>query len=351
MDQPRTQETNHAAAKDSFGVHLRREREMRGVTLEEISSATRIGTRFLEALETEHWDRLPGGVFNRGFVRSTSQFLGLDPEAMLAEYTLATADSTRPAATPTLIHSQSSWTPRAAASQREGSALPWIVLIVIVALALGGWFGWRHYRALRSARAAQAAFAAASASSDNTPAGPAVSANSGMAATAANSGDVPADAQQAGSASPSANDSATAPSNQTTSAADSVNGSPNNLAADPASAAASGAGAAAAPASAPAAAPATIAATAGPLVLKIEAGRSTTVKVSIDGKKSFQGKIAAGGDKIFHANDVFYVTAHDAGAVLLELNGQTLPPLGPQGHSGSIRLSRETLKSQDGTSH
>jgi hypothetical protein len=102
MDQPRTQEANQSTAKDGFGVHLRREREMRGVTLEEISSATRIGTRFLDALETEHWERLPGGVFNRGFVRTTAQFLGLDPEAMLAEYTLATTDTARPAA-PVLI--------------------------------------------------------------------------------------------------------------------------------------------------------------------------------------------------------------------------------------------------------
>ncbi len=86
-------------------------------------------------------------------------------------------------------------------------------------------------------------------------------------------------------------------------------------------------------------------------MLKIEAGRATTVKVSIDGHKSFQGKTAAGGSKTFQANQVFYVTARDAGGVLLELNGQTLPPLGPQGHSGSIRLTRETLKSQDGTNH
>jgi len=43
---------------------------MRGVSLEEIAGTTRISTRFLEALETESWDRLPGGVFNRGFVRA-----------------------------------------------------------------------------------------------------------------------------------------------------------------------------------------------------------------------------------------------------------------------------------------
>ncbi|MGB6198780.1 MAG: DUF4115 domain-containing protein, partial [Candidatus Acidiferrales bacterium] len=106
-----------------------------------------------------------------------------------------------------------------------------------------------------------------------------------------------------------------------------------------------------APAAAGTAPPASPTSASGPLILKIEAGRATSVKVSIDGHKSFNGKIPAGGSKTFQANEVFYVTARDAGGVLLELNGQTLPPLGPQGRSGSIRLTRETLKSQDGTSH
>src|SRR5580658_7441319 len=65
---------------------------MRGISLEEIASATRIGTRFLEAMENEQWSQLPGGVFNRGFVRSVAHHLGLDEEALLAEYTLATGD-------------------------------------------------------------------------------------------------------------------------------------------------------------------------------------------------------------------------------------------------------------------
>jgi cytoskeleton protein RodZ len=73
-----------------FGEHLKREREMRGVSLEEVSAATRISTRFLEAIENEHWDKLPGGVFNRGFIRSVARFLGLDEDSMVAEYALET---------------------------------------------------------------------------------------------------------------------------------------------------------------------------------------------------------------------------------------------------------------------
>ena len=76
-------------AKGNFGERLKRERELREVTLQEITSATRIGPRFLEALENEDWEKLPGGVFNRGFVRSIARYLGLDEEAFLGEYDLA----------------------------------------------------------------------------------------------------------------------------------------------------------------------------------------------------------------------------------------------------------------------
>ena len=60
------------------------------MSLEEVSAATRISTRFLEAIENEHWDKLPGGVFNRGFIRSVARFLGLDEDSMVAEYALET---------------------------------------------------------------------------------------------------------------------------------------------------------------------------------------------------------------------------------------------------------------------
>src|SRR5574337_548045 len=85
-------------AHGAFGERLKREREMRGVGLEEISAATRISTRFLAALENERWHELPGGVFNRGFIRAVARYLGLDEEAMIAEYSLVT--KTRPQVAP-----------------------------------------------------------------------------------------------------------------------------------------------------------------------------------------------------------------------------------------------------------
>lgn len=74
-----------------FGERLRRERESRGITLADISESTKIGSHFLRALEEDRFDRLPGGVFNRGFVRAYSIFLGLDEDEFIEEFETALA--------------------------------------------------------------------------------------------------------------------------------------------------------------------------------------------------------------------------------------------------------------------
>ena len=64
-----------------FGEYLRREREMRGVSLEEITTATRISIRFLQAIENEELSKLPGGIFTRSFVRTYARYLGFGRRA------------------------------------------------------------------------------------------------------------------------------------------------------------------------------------------------------------------------------------------------------------------------------
>jgi cytoskeletal protein RodZ len=73
----------------SFGETLRRERELRNIELREIAEATKISVRFLEALERERWEILPGGVFPRAFVRQYARYLGLDAERVVAEFVYA----------------------------------------------------------------------------------------------------------------------------------------------------------------------------------------------------------------------------------------------------------------------
>lgn len=70
----------------SFGENLRRERELRGVDLRDIAEATNISLRFLQALEQDRTDVLPGGIFPKAFVRQYATYLGLDPDRLAAEY-------------------------------------------------------------------------------------------------------------------------------------------------------------------------------------------------------------------------------------------------------------------------
>jgi cytoskeletal protein RodZ len=57
-----------------------------GLTLEQIAAETRIGTRFLEAIESEQFHLLPGGIFSRGFVRTYAEQLKLDPDQAVADF-------------------------------------------------------------------------------------------------------------------------------------------------------------------------------------------------------------------------------------------------------------------------
>jgi len=77
----------------SFGAKLKLEREKRKITLEQISVSTKIGTRMLQALEEDNFNQLPGGIFNRGFVRAYSRFLGLDEDQTIADYMQASGDA------------------------------------------------------------------------------------------------------------------------------------------------------------------------------------------------------------------------------------------------------------------
>lgn len=76
----------------SFGENLRRERELRGITLVELSNATRINRKYLVALEDDQFHQLPGGVFNRGFVRAVASYMKLDEHHWIGEYARAAGE-------------------------------------------------------------------------------------------------------------------------------------------------------------------------------------------------------------------------------------------------------------------
>jgi cytoskeletal protein RodZ len=73
----------------SLGQSLRDEREARGISLEEIASSTKIVPRYLQALEADRLDLMPGGFFIKGIIRTYAKAVGLDPEAVLERYRAA----------------------------------------------------------------------------------------------------------------------------------------------------------------------------------------------------------------------------------------------------------------------
>ena len=259
--------------KGNFGERLKREREMREVSLDEISAATRISNRYLQALENEEWSKLPGGVFARGFVRTIARYLGLDEESLLGEFDLTRSKESAAAPHPPplpLPREMPRWVPAAVAA---------FVLLLVVAAAL---YGWRRYSAWRAAHTA-----VASAPVKSSPPAAAAAAPASIAPAAA-AEKRPADG---------------APAEPT-------------------------------------------------LDLSVSTSAATHLRIVADGILLLDSEMRPGENLHFAASDRFDVTAADSSAVLLELNGQAMPPIGAPGSSGTISLSRKDLRPlPSGTPH
>ncbi len=72
---------------ESVGQYLRKQREAKRMSIEEISRATRVPVSSVERIEADQFDELPGEVFVRGFLKSYAQAVGLAPDDVLARYT------------------------------------------------------------------------------------------------------------------------------------------------------------------------------------------------------------------------------------------------------------------------
>ena len=86
---PQTQgglSTRHTKMAAGIGEKLRLERETHGIALRDISEQTRISMRYLEAIESDDYRRLPGGIFNRSFIRAYAKFVGYDEHEAIEEY-------------------------------------------------------------------------------------------------------------------------------------------------------------------------------------------------------------------------------------------------------------------------
>ncbi|UCF80868.1 MAG: helix-turn-helix domain-containing protein [Acidobacteriota bacterium] len=126
----------------SFGEALRREREARGVSLEEIARKTRISRRHLEALEQERFESLPGRVFAKGFVRAYCECIGANAADFLERCTALSERQAADDVSPTDRRAQSdpSSVVSTLASMRrmEPRKEAFLLFVVLVGLALAG---------------------------------------------------------------------------------------------------------------------------------------------------------------------------------------------------------------------
>ncbi len=158
----------------TFGERLRREREMRNISLDEIAATTKVGTRLLRALEDEQFDQLPGGIFNKGYVRAYAKFVGIDEEQAVADYLQAVQEA------PLDVHgnaeqNSSSRFDRVAGEppgDPQGPTFPFVTVLIVLALIAGAIGGWRIYRERRLDRQSQTASTPAAAAKDSSAIAP-----------------------------------------------------------------------------------------------------------------------------------------------------------------------------------
>lgn len=182
----------------SFGDRLRREREQRGITLDDVALTTKIRAGLLKALEEEKFDQLPGGIFNKGFVRAYARHLGIDEEQAVADYLIASGEAPsprnpgEPATARIEVAEPRIQLVREEKQARPASSQPWSLWAGLLVLVAVGAAAWLYYHGERNPEIPSAMTQAAGA-----PVGPARASEAGATATSApptsgKGGEVPA---------------------------------------------------------------------------------------------------------------------------------------------------------------
>jgi cytoskeleton protein RodZ len=130
----------------TFGPLLRRTREQRGVTLDDVARETRLSKRYLVALEEEAIAKLPGGTYNRAYLKTYATFLALQPETLLRDYAVE-ADRQSAASQQDLLETMNRTIDKRQADGGRSGRQPaaWMVAVagvVVVAGVIGAaWYG------------------------------------------------------------------------------------------------------------------------------------------------------------------------------------------------------------------
>lgn len=282
----------------SFGEELRRQRELRSISLREISDATKINIRFLESLEENDFKHLPGGQFNKGFIRAYARHIGVDGEDMVNAYILEVRrqEDEAPAGRASAAR------PRLDPADKRALAALGILGVLVVLLVLGVWFLIFHGRKTKSAaaplRPAVERRHAGTEASGTAPAGTAPAPSPTRHPEASSPAATPKDALGAAGASGSAGTTPPATGGQ----------------------------ASAAPATPPddRDARAALAAAGGEMALRVVPLQTVKFGLLCDGKEAYSGTLEPGRPQTFTCAGVYEITVEDAGAVNLSVNGDRI---------------------------
>jgi cytoskeleton protein RodZ len=115
----------------TLGEKLRHAREERGITLSEVAEQTRISPIYLEAIDHDDYRNLPGGIFNRGFVKSYAKYVGVDEQEALLDY--ARLQNELEAAP---VENIRAYRPEVLTDDRSGSSMTPTIIMAAVILAV-----------------------------------------------------------------------------------------------------------------------------------------------------------------------------------------------------------------------
>ncbi|HEX9919403.1 MAG TPA: helix-turn-helix domain-containing protein [Pyrinomonadaceae bacterium] len=139
-------------AESSLGARLRQAREARGISLRELSDQTRIARRYLEAIEADDYKELPGGIFNRSFIKAYAKGVGFNEAEAVGAYTeVARAAGEAPDELPTSRQSSRIYMDGDTARSPIVTAL--LSLVILSIISLGIYAGLHYYQRRNNAGA------------------------------------------------------------------------------------------------------------------------------------------------------------------------------------------------------
>lgn len=121
----------------SLGEKLRQAREARGITISEVAEQTRISSLYLEGIEADDYRTLPGGIFNKGFVKSYAKYVGIDEQEALQDYSRLIASQENQAE-----DEPKTYRPEVLTDDRNNSST---LLTIIFAIFILGLISWGAY--------------------------------------------------------------------------------------------------------------------------------------------------------------------------------------------------------------